>query len=886
MDPPAGAVFPQRGQATRLLNHSSDILSFQVTRGLASGGESQRGTVLRVTRMSFHRETKAFPVKIEKTAVINESSSTSVDVVDCASVVDVTVGLTVPCLLLKQRKKKWAHFKYLLVTLSHSNSLSPHLEFKVPYEIKDNLTFLQGPTMLWSNAGVVYYTSKQVGEVKQVPLHLSSVSFIGELPLDRRKIIIFGSQISSKERPVDAQEGVWGQRNRGYFLEEGKEFDGAWVLPHAYSSVVKCVYLISAEEDENGLRSAVVAATGGKQLVWFEDGAPRDVCVLPFEEPQNVLMVDTGRNGCLFAISFSHGNVCTVWKDSFQVASCWQGVCSLLVDDFVGCGTDQALMLFDDPPGVAPTNFIITDLGDITYTSRPESSEGLHGADTVQENHLLTVQALESRLQSGMASIQDLQRDLEEKERVILQSVRALTALVSGGEHALPSAQQEHLVSLWDDDDEDEEGLDEELRAPPLAPPTLVEKVWHRVIEDSLVVGVQLTADAASMLESASISFLIEAGPGPGPAPPIIQVLSRSFRFPQRPALLPAALSGLEPPAKRKKPEPTDGAGLSKEPECLTVTAVSELAPLLACAALPCRVLLHLPTAPWRAGGPTAMHCGFVSLDIQDVAQGKLAPRLLNDRTLTTAEAGEDLLSLLAASDSWCFQIGCSDHTLFDVPQWLLGALGCERAAVRPDFILSDPERLPASMVFQWQERTAFRGELVVYCRGLHRLLQFLDSLCRCLPSSHWLHPLGRGRAEQDPAQALASSLEREALALREGVASLLHRATDGEESEGKGRAEGTTDPPTTVSDPTGSAPTDAADELQRRREEWGRERERSGRRLRPLVDVERYRGLTAALSHVQLETDLAALALCEAWPFPAAPSPDSPLPAAPNRHC
>ncbi|XP_061083050.1 Fanconi anemia group B protein [Conger conger] len=869
---PSGAMLNQRGQRTSLLNQNGDVLSFQFSHDLASGGERQRGSELRVTRMSFQRETKAFPIKFEGKTDINKSSSTSVEVVDCSSVVDVKVGLTVPCVLLKRSKKQGAHLKYLLFTLSHSNSLNPHLEFKVPYEIKDNLTLLHGPTVLWSNAGMIYYISLQVGEVKQVPLHLSSVSFIGELPLDQRKIIIFGSKISSTERTADAQADAWGQRNVGYFLEEGKEFDGAWVLPHAYSSVVKCMLLLSTEEDEGGPKVTVVAATSGKQLVWFEGGAPRDVCTLPFEEPQNVMLVDTGRNGCLFTVSFSHGNVCTVWKDSFQVASCWQGVCSLLVDDFVGCGTDQALILFDDPcpPGSAPTNFIITDLGDITYTSRPEGSEGLPGADTVQENHLLTVQALESRLQSGMASVQDLQRDLEEKERVILQSVRALTDLVSGREHSLPSAQQEGLVSLWDDDDDDEDvqGLAEELPAPPLALPPVVEKVWHRVIEDRLVVGVQLTADSTPLLEGASVSLLIEAGQGP--TPPVIRVRSRSFRPPPPAALVPAAPPGLEPLAKRKRPDPTS------EPR-LTLTAVTELAPLLACAGLPCRVLLHLATGPRRAGGPQVTHCGFISPDIQDVAQGKLTPRLLTDRTLTTAEAREDLLSLLAASDSWCFQISCSDHTLFDVPQWLLGALRCERLAVQPDFILSDPELLSsAALLFQWQERTTFIGELLVYYRGLHRLLQFLDSLCRHLPSSHQIQPLGRerraGRAPgQDPGQALASSLEREALALRDGVASLLQGAASREDSEGLGWVEGTADP----------GPTD---ELRRRRAEWGRERERSGRRLSPLVDVEPYRRLVADLSQVQLETDLSALALCDAWPLLTAPTTDSPIPAAPNR--
>ncbi|KAJ8415113.1 hypothetical protein AAFF_G00008110 [Aldrovandia affinis] len=881
-------MFSQGAQSTRVLNHKGDLLSFQFSHTLASRGESQGELELKLTKMSFQREAKAFSIKTEGTTVI-KTISTDVDFVDCASVVDEDIGLTVPCVLLKQCKKKRTSFKYLLFTLSQSNSLSHHLEFKLPYEIKDNLTFLHGPTVLWSHAGNVNYASLSVGEVKQVPLQLSSVLFIGEVPLDKREIIVLGK--SSLERPTDPRQDVWGHMSLGYLLDYGKSFDGACFLPHAYISVAKCILIVSAEEDDSGLKSTVVVVTSRNQLMWFEAGVPKDVCMLPFAEPLNVQMANTGRNGCLFVVSFSHGNVCTVWKDSFQVASCWQGVCSLLVDDFVGCGTDQVLLLFDNHRslGTTLTNFIITDLGDITYTDRPEGNEGLDATDPVQENQLLTVQALESRLQSGMSSIQELQRDLVVTERVIRQSARALTDLVSGSEHTLSSPEEEDLVSLWDEDGEEEDLLEEmptKPVAPPAAPPVLVEKVWHRVIEDHLVVGVQISADAASSLESASVSFLIEAGQGV--APPVIQATSRSFRLPQPPPPSPPpppppspsrSPSCPEPPAKRKKPDQTSGMG-SDGALTLTATAVTELIPLLACAEFRCHILLHSvqrqeTAAPQRAGGPAVTHCGSVSLDIQDVACGKLTPRLLKDRTIITAEATEDLLSLLAVSDSWRFLISCPDHTLFAVPQWLLGALRCERAAVQPDFILSNPENPSTMMLFHWRERNSFQGELLVYCRAQHHLLQFLDSLCRRLPPSHLIDVLCP-TAGQDPAQALASSLERELLAMREGVTSLLRSATSGEGRDGKEREEGATDP-------TPSSSADAADELQRHRAEWCRERERSRRMLSPLVDVEQYRKFTDALANIQLETDVTAYALCEAWPVSPVPQPHSSMPAAPN---
>ncbi|XP_036396751.1 Fanconi anemia group B protein [Megalops cyprinoides] len=871
---PSCTVVSQDEKSLRLFNFCGDVFSFQFTHSISNERQSQRGSELKFSRMSFQRDTNNFLIKNEGTALFSKSSSTDVDIVDCASTVDVNNGLTIPCVLLKQYKKKGASFKYILLMLSHQNSLNPHMEFKLPYEIKDNVMFLQGPTVLWSHEGLVYYTSLQAGGVRQVPVQLSSVSFIGELPEVKRKIMILGSEISAKERLSDQQENIWGQRSLGYFLEDGKAFDGAWILPHAYSSVVKCVLLIHAKEDNDQLRSTAVAATSKNQLVWFENGVPKDVCQLPFEEPQNIQMVNAGRNGCLFAISFKHGNVCAVWKESFQVASCWQGVCSLLVDDFVGCGTDQVLLLFEShhPPGATLTNFMITDLGDMIYTSRLEDSEQPDPAEAVQENYLLTVQALESRLQSGTASIQDLQRDLEEKERVIVQSVQALTDLISGRKHALPRADQEGLVSMWDEDKEEEDS-EEEMLMMPAAPPSLVEKVWQRVIEDQLVVGVQLTADAASSVESVSVSFLAEAGQGPVPA--VVQTRSRSFQLGQPPLPTPTPLSHPEPAAKRKKCDHTSGTRTDSA-QRLTVTAVTKLSPLLASAHLKCRVTLHSvhlddAATPWRTRGPVATQCGYVYVDAQDVAKGKFSPRLLNDCALTTADATEDLLSLLAVSDTWSFQISCSDHTLSDVSQWLLGPMQCERVAVSPDYFLSKPVRSSAVILCKWQKRTPFQGELLIHSSSWHRLLQFLDCMCRILPPSYQIQPLRKGGVE-GLTQTLASALEKEALALREGVSSLLSLGS-GEGQEGEGGVGVTPDP----------APVASADELQRRRAEWERDGERSRRRLSPLVEVEHYRRLTASLSQVQLEGDMAAHSLWEAQSVPPASHLQSFLLATPN---
>ncbi|KAL0185239.1 hypothetical protein M9458_020936, partial [Cirrhinus mrigala] len=94
---------------------------------------------------------------------------------------------------------------------------------------------------------------------------------------------------------------------------------------------------------------------------------------------------------------------------------------------------------------------------------------------------------------SGLNVLDDLQRDVEVKDRLLQQSLVALTDLVSGREHVISSPQQEGLVSLWDDDDdagdEEDDGMQTECAEAALK----THRVWQRVIGQSLIIGVVLT---------------------------------------------------------------------------------------------------------------------------------------------------------------------------------------------------------------------------------------------------------------------------------------------------------------------------------------------------------------------------------------------------------
>ncbi|KAM4609449.1 Fanconi anemia group B protein [Polymixia lowei] len=834
------------GQNPHLLSICGRIILFQCKRPSAHRGSEINVTELKFCSLSFKQEDNTFLKGNDGVTVINRKGSSDVDIVTCKCVLDVQKRVTTPCVLLTQ-SKKGESFKYSLLTLSSSNRLEPHLEFKLPYQMRENVSILQGPTVLWTHAGVVFYMSLQAGEVRQIPTKFSQ-TLIGELPVDRGQVFILGWQNPSAECLKDQCNSTGSSQTLGYIVENEQMFDGTLILPHVYSSITQCILVLSAEKVDGVLKSSVVAATSKKQLVYFENGIPKEVCQLPFNGAEDIQMVNTGRNGCLFTISFDQGHVCAIWKETFQVASCWSGVGSVHVDDFLGYGTDQLLLVFEDQgrKGQPVDNFLITDLCGTAFSCGQETG-AVEASHLAQENYLFTLQALESRLQSGLTMLQELQREVRVKERVVLQSVQALTDVVSGSDPVLTQNEQEGLIALWDEDDA--EALDDKMQDVTAVSPTpQVDKLWHHIIEDLLVVGVILTTDSSIPVDAVSLSILTETGRRSTPA--VIQTRSRVFCLPTPGLDIGSSLSTHpEPAAKRSKQDNAGGPG-EADARRLAVTAVTELTSLLNSGCVKCPVMLHYvqgqeSSALVNSLTPVVFHCGEVPLDIQTSFQSQL----LRNPKLKTDEVREDLLSLLAVLDRWVFHIDCPDHSLGDVHGWIQRTLGCERLEVSPHFLLSNAAGLSGLMLLQWHQTSPFQGDLSVHSSQL-RMFQFLDSLWSFLPASCSIRPLKEtGRLET--AQILSLSLEKEVLSLKEGVSVLLC----GEEEDEDGERKRSTGGRRRETPESGSV-----DGLQRCREEWERDLERSRMRLSPLVDVGRYRRLTQSLSKVQLEGDVAAL--------------------------
>ncbi|XP_036964704.1 Fanconi anemia group B protein [Acanthopagrus latus] len=800
-------------------------------------------------RLSFDREANAFLEAAAAADIISGRRSSHVDILKCKYALNVQQRVTTPCVLVSKKSETGEGFQFSLLTLSSSNLLQPCIEFKLSYQIKEDVYILKGPTVLWSHAGDVFYTSLQAGEVRQIPIQLSH-SVAGELPLHTEQVFVLGLQNGPKQRLAIKPPS----QTQGYFIENGHVFDGTMILPHPYICLTRCMLVLSAEkvDGDGALKCTLVAATSYQQLVYFENGAVKDICQLPFEQPEEIQVVNTGRNGCLFAVSFHQGHVCAVWKETFQIAAQWSDVSSVLVDDFLGCGSDQMLLVFKGrgETGQPLERFLLTDLCGTSY-ARCQDSEAPK-ISPPPENYLLTLQALESRLQSGLSVLQELQREVRVKERVLQQSVQALTDVVSEKESTLTQPEQEGLTALWDTDDgSKEEASDDKTRdMPAVSSKPQVDKLWRRIAKDQLVVGVILTIDSSVPVASMSLSILTETGRSSTPA--VIQTQSQVFWLPapcssssSSSCSSSSSASTFQEPAAKRSKQHNAGSPSDLNTCRLAVTAVTRLTPLLNSGCVKCCVMLHYVQRQDAFGlvsnpTPAVVHCGQVALNIHSIVQ----TRLLKNPELKTDEVKEDLLSLMVVLDRWVFHIYCPDHSLGDIDGWIQKRVGCKRIEVSPQYLLLDSSGPSALMLLHWHQITPFQGELSVHSSQL-QVLQFLDSLLAYLPASCSIQPVKASRG-QGADRILSLALEKEVVSLRECASLLL--CDEEEDMERKSLGHEETPEPASVKG------------LQRCREVWQQDVERSRKRLSPLVDVGRYRRLTQNMSQVLLDGDLAAL--------------------------
>ncbi|XP_009554262.2 Fanconi anemia group B protein [Cuculus canorus] len=855
----------------QFLSYNGEVLLFWLSNPKRVEGTADKTMNLCVRRMAFNRDTKLF---VQKSSGVfsMRASHFKIEIICCSCTTDSRTGIILPCILMKKQKHNNV-VKYLLLLLHSSNQFEQSFHFKLDYELKEDIRLFTGPSVLWRHANKLFYISANTCTVLSAPIQLSSVVWTGEIEDEGAVVLGVKNACLSESEDEDefstSDRAIWGTEFFGYAIETQKMLSGTCFMPHAYSKVVSSVYICKNETLKKQLRISLVAVTHKNQLIWFQDGLPKGVCELPYEKPCSVKTAVTSTNDLLFVVSFASGNVCVVQRrDSLQVASKWQKVKSVLVDDFIGSGSEQLLLLFkDDSSTDALSTFEITDLGKVNCASGINYKHNVPTAEGLQENGLLTVQALEKRLQAGFTSVRELQQHLGLKKRVILQSCRALLDLVEGRTHVLPAAKEAGLVSLWDDVENTPHSLSKETSSLSEVQEHFVKKLWQRVVGDNLVVGVELTELFYLSLSDVSLSLVMDRDFSL--ISPVIKCRNKIMKLNKAFSALSVSSSQIEPPPKKMKMDlhskndlrktfPKRYSGVQLD-GARTVIAVTDLSPLLAFHRVCCVVLLHAKKHKhWddssQESKKIAVLCGKIFLSLEDISNGKYSVKLLRDNSYCTGSV-EDILAVLAVSVRFSFQIVSSDCTLTPVNSWLLGEMECTPFKECHDNIFCHKAGNVYGTVFNWTLKNPFEGVLTLFCRNLTVLFQCLHSLTRVLPPSCDVKLLRSG-SKGVLTEQFALALEKEMLTSRSSLFS--------KESKAENSLIGRSEPSKKISDVPVAPSLDSEEGVREFRKKHQNEREECVLRMNQTMNGALYREAALKTAAAQLSTDMTAWRLCK----------------------
>ncbi|XP_008059293.1 Fanconi anemia group B protein [Carlito syrichta] len=838
----------------RLLCYNGEILVFKLSEEHFVDKEPAKTPILHVKRMVFDREARTFVQKSTGFFSIKEENS-YLKIICCSFVSDCRTRINLPYVVIQSNKNDKV-FKYFLLFLHSTNKFERRLVFKLDYELNDGLRILNGPLVLWRHAKTFFCLTPQTGKIISVSGKFSSIEWAGEI--ENLGIVLLGlkecyySKEGCTQEPSKSDYAIRDTKFCVYSLESQEILSDAYIIPPAYSSVVTCVHVCAAEVINNQLRMSLIALTQKNQLISFKNGTPKFVCQLPFGDPCAVQLMDSGGGNLFFIVSFRSSNACAVWKENFQVAAKWEKLSLVLIDDFVGSGTEQVLLLFKDSLNSdCLASFKITNLGSINYSSEPLDCSEDDLFEDKQENRYLVIPLLEKRVKDGFSSFREIQKHLLLQDRIISKSRKALINLVQGKDDSASSAEEKDcLIPLCGEEENSVLMSGEKLSDNFQDSEQLVEKIWYRVMGDSLVVGVRTTSSLKLSLNDVTLSLLMDQAHDSSLRLIKCQnrVINLSTGSIPAPHLMPFEI---ESEAKRikltlgsKEKESFICEQSSKKEYVHIITAVTALSPLLAFSKFCCIVLLQIREGE-NGNYPEDRYvlCGRLFLSLGDLSSGKYLLTFPKKPT----EHMEDLFALLATSHKSCFQIKSPTYVLNSMKVWLLEHMKCEVIKELPEiYFCKRPDFYET--VFTWKQRTSFEGILIVYSRNQTVLFQCLHNLIRVLPVSCFLKNLKLGSTDF-LINYMASTLEKELVTFGSFSSALAkvesNIVQECEASKGKSSV---------VVTPS----SDGKENIYSYRKELQREKEKMLQMNLKMSGV-LYREMTLKVAEVQLKSDLTA---------------------------
>uniref|UniRef100_A0A8C6RAQ9 Fanconi anemia, complementation group B n=1 Tax=Nannospalax galili TaxID=1026970 RepID=A0A8C6RAQ9_NANGA len=850
---------PFNGQGKPIICYNGEVLVFQLSdKDCAGVKKPTNETILDVKRMVFNRGTETFILKSTGVFRFKENKS-HLKILCCNCVSDFRTRINLPCILI-QCKNYAEVFTYYILFLHSTNKFEKRLSFELGHELNESLKVFDGPLIFWQHLNTVFYISCQTGKVTNLSVKLSSIQWIGEI--ENLGIILVGpTEPFETECTPQLSESDYEFSNSkycAYALESQEILSHNYIIPLAYSSVVTHMHVCAAEFVDSQLRLSLLALTQRNQLILFQNGIPQRVCHLPFIGPSAVQILDSGRGNLFFIVSFQNSGACAVSANKFKVIAKWDKVHLGLVDDFIGVGTEQVLLLFADSlNSFWLTPFKIIDLVRIKYSSDPLD----RNEDTLQEreheNYYLVLPALEAQLKAELTFLQRIKQHISLKDEIITKSWAILRNSIQGTDDSSVSSQvsyfntfffKECLVLFCGEEENSVHTSNENLSDTFQEPEHVIEQTWCRVLDDNLVVGVKVTflkpfpndmTLSLMMDQSSSSSFQLIKYQN--------QTVSLSIDSSSEAYLMPSErgpqIKKIKLTSDSKEEESCFCGQASERESTHIITAVTSLSPFLALNKLCCTLVLH--SSDRDNDKYDCISCGRLVYTVEHLFSKSSLRTFLKKKST-------DLLSLLAILHKSCFHIMSPPQTPNLMKMWLLKYMDCEIMKEFPEIHFYQKPRNCGTLksLFYWEQRTVFEGILTVYCRNQSILFECLQHLITHLPTNCFFKYLKFG-SKDFLIDHLAFVLEKELVTFGSVSTSALHNVGSRFVHECKTNEE------------KESARTDSSNrsnKIHLHKRQVERERIMMDMNLRLSTNV--YTEMNLALAEIQLKSDLIAMSL------------------------
>ncbi|XP_048206287.1 Fanconi anemia group B protein-like [Perognathus longimembris pacificus] len=829
-------------QQERLLCYNGEVLIFQLSNGNFSDKVSAETSILRVRKIAFDSETRKFVLKSTGFCHIQKASS-HLKIICCNCVSDFRTGINLPYVLIQ--KKSDGVFKYYLLFFHNTNKFEKCLSFSLDYEMNDSIRVHNGPLVLWQYGKTFYYISSQIGKITSISTNWSSIQWAGEIQ-SLGMVLLARMEYTSKL--LQSSYGVYNSKFCMYSLQSQKILSDTCIIPPAYTTVVTYIHVCTTEIVNNQLRMSLIALTRKNQLVSFHNGTLKSVCQLPFEDPCAVQSLDSGEGKFFFIVLFRTNHVCAVSKKNFQITAKWDNFSLVLVDDFIGTGREQVLLLFKDSLNSDPlTSFELTDLDKINYSSKPVE---FYEDDLLEEqykNRCLVIPPLQRRIKAGLGLTQEFKKHILLKEKFILKSCKALINLTQ--DDSTSNAEEQCLVPFCGEEDF-ANTFSEKLPDAFQHSEQQIEKIWYRVLDGSLIVGVKTTSSLKLSLNEVTLSLLIDQSYNA--IVPVIEcqnkVIQLSMDSFSEPHWKPYEI-GVE--AKRIKLNKEEGSLIGEQPSKKEyeqiITGVTSLSPLLALNKFSCVVLLQFKERKTgKYPEDRFVSCGRLCISLKDLSSEKY---LLTFPEKKLIQHMEDLFAYLTVLNKYCFQLTSSSGSALNLMKmWLIEYMKCEVIKEFPEMCFCKEPRNVYGTLLNWKQKTPFKGILTIYTRNQTVLFQCLHNLTRLLPINCFFQKLKSG-SEDILVDNFALTLENELVTLASFSTLTLHNFESNFVPEHEAIKEKSS---------TKTTSPETEDKIHLFRKEFEREK-------RKVVEMDlkmsgaHYREMTLKLAEIQLQSDLVA---------------------------